>query len=293
MNKKIIAIAMSLVVSGGVLMGTAYASANQLSGYEAYKLAIKDTANVRNETADVTVSVKDNGVSLVDVNSNIKVNGTSNAMSQATTVKSSNGSQSFNSFVQNGKSISKFSTSDVYSVRENKHNDMNKINEKMNPQVINGVENVVDILAGNMKDGVVVSPNADGTKNVAINLNESQIVPLVNAIASIAMVKNNDEPRMNEKTGELDVKNMLPQLVSEIKVVSVNVTGDINKDNIINNQVAKIVLSGKDTKNVIHTVTVDATLNLSNINSTTPNTVDLTGKQVKTMTSDFRERDKK
>jgi hypothetical protein len=41
MNKKIVAIATALVVSGGVLMGTAYTSAAQLSGYDAYKSAIK------------------------------------------------------------------------------------------------------------------------------------------------------------------------------------------------------------------------------------------------------------
>jgi hypothetical protein len=58
----------------------------------------------------------------------------------------------------------------------------------------------------------------------------------------------------------------------------------------MNNQVAKIVLSGKDASNVIHSITIDAALNLSNINTTTPDTVDLTGKQIKTITSDFRAR---
>ena len=41
---------------------------------------------------------------------------------------------------------------------------------------------------------------------------------------------------------------------------------------------------------VTHEVTINATLNLSNINSTTPNTVDLTGKQVKTITGGFKGR---
>ena len=105
------------------------------------------------------------------------------------------------------------------------------------------------------------------------------------------MAKNNDEPMNNEKAGNLDLKNMIPQLESGIKVVSVNVTGDINKDNIISNQVAKIVLSGVDAKGVTHKVTINATLNLSKINSTTPDTIDLTGKQVKTITNDFKGRD--
>ena len=290
MNKKIVAIAMSLVVSGGVLIGTAYTNASQLSGYEAYKSSIKDTANLKNETANVNISIKDNKGYLVDVSTNVKINSATSAMSQATTVKSSNVSETFSTFIQDGKSISKSSISEVYTVRESSHYNIRKEHEKMNPQVIKSVETVVDILSGNMKDNVVLSPNADGTKKISVSLNENQVIPLVNAIASIVMVTSSNDAMHNVKAGSLDVKDMIPQLVSEIKVKSVNVTGKINKDNIMNNQVAKIVLSGKDANDVIHSVTIDATLNLSNINATTPDTVDLTGKQIETITSDFRAR---
>ena len=288
MNKKIIAIATSLVVSGGVLMGTAYTNAAQLSGYDAYKLAIVNTKNLKNETADLKLSVNDAGKDLVNVSSNIKVNSATNAMSQATTVKSSKESENFSTFNQAGKSISKSSTSEVYNVKENNHKNFNKEAKDVNPEVAKSVGIVVDTLVGSMKNNVAVTDNADGTKKVAINLKQNEIVPLVNAITSIAMSKGNDEPRLNEKAGNLDVKNMLPQLASGITVKSVYVTGDINKNNIINNQVAKIVVTGKDAKGLTHDVTINATLNLSNINSTTPNTVNLTGKQIKTITSGFR-----
>jgi hypothetical protein len=281
MNKKIVAIAMSLVISGGVLIGTAYTNASQLSGYEAYKSSIRDTAILKNETANFNISLKDNNVNLVDVTTNVKINSAANAMSQTTTVKTSSGSETFTTFIKNDKSISKSSISEVYTVRENSHYTIRKEHERMNPQVIKNVETVVDILSGNMKDNVVVSSNADGTKNISVSLNESQIIPLVNAIASIVMVTSSNEPMHNEKAGSLDVKNMIPQLAREIKVKSVNITGNINKDNIINNEVAKIVLIGKDANDVIHSVAIDAALNLSNINATTPDTIDLTGKQVK------------
>ena len=290
MNKKIVAIATALVVSGGVLIGTANVNASGLSGYESYKTAIKDTASLKNETADLKLSVLDNGASLVNVDSNIKVNSVTNSMSQATTVKSSVGSETFTTASQAGKSISKSSTSEIYNVRENKHMNFNNKNDKMNPQMIKSVETVMDILVGNMKNNVAVADNADGTKKINVVLSENDVAPLVNAIASIAMSKHNDEPMMNEKAGKLDLKNMIPQFESGIKVVSVNVTGDINKDNIISNQVAKIVLSGVDASGKTHEVTINADLSLSKINSTTPDTIDLTGKQVKTMTNDFKGR---
>jgi len=288
MNKKIIAIATSLVVSGGVLMGTAYAATTQLSGYDAYKLAIVNTKNLKNETADLKLAVNDGKKNLANVSSNIKANSTTNAMSQTTTVKSSKGSENFSTFKQDGKSISKSSTSAVYNVKEENNNkNFNKKAEKMNPEVAKSMEVILDTLVGSMKNNVTVTDNADGTKKVAINIKQNEIVPIVNAVASIALTKGNDEPMLNEKAGNLDVKNMLPQLTSGITVKSVGVTGDISKDNIITNQVAKIVVTGLDAKGVTHDVTIDATLNLSNINKTTPNTVNLTGKQVKTIANHF------
>lgn len=291
MNKKIVAIATSLVVGGGVLMGTAYANASSMTGYESYKSAIKETKNLKNETVALKISVTDTGKELVNVDSNIKINLATSAMSQATTVKSTTGSQTFSNYNQAGKSVSKSSDSEVYNVRENSRNNFNKKAENMNPEIAKSVETVVDTLVGNMKNNVTVTNNADGAKTVAIKLNENEIVPLVNAVTSMAMTKGNDEPMMNEKAGKMNFKNLVPQLTSDIKVTSVDVTGDINKDNTIKDQTAKIMITGKDAQGKLHEITINATLNLTNINSTTPDTVDLTGKQVKTMTNEFRGRD--
>ncbi|MTK10830.1 MAG: hypothetical protein F8N39_01535 [Clostridiaceae bacterium] len=291
MNKKLVAMVTSLVIGGTVLFGTAYANASQLSGYEAYKAAIKDTKNLKNETANLKVSVSDNGSNIIDMSTNAKINLASNGMSQVTTVKSGNGSQTFSTYAQDGKNISKSSNSDVYNVRENKHKDINKKDKAENLEIAKSVETVVDTLVGNMKNNVSTADNNDGSKKVSINLNENEVTPLVNALASMAMVKNSDEPMNNNKAGDINLRNVLPQLQSNIKIKSVQVNGDINKNDILDNQVAKIVLTGTDAQGKTHEITIDATLDLSNINSTTPDTVDLTGKQVKTITQQFRERD--
>ena len=89
--------------------------------------------------------------------SNVKVNSATNAMSQATTVKSSTGSETFSTFNQAGKSISKSSTSEVYNVKENNHKNINKETENMNPEVAKSMETVADILVGNMKNNVKVT----------------------------------------------------------------------------------------------------------------------------------------
>lgn len=291
MNKKLVAMVTSLVIGGTVLCGTAYANASQLSGYESYKASVKDTKALKNGTADLKMSVYDNGSDVVDMTANAKINLASNAMSEVTTIKSSAGNQTFSMYKQDGKNISKSSSSDVYNVRENKNKNVNKKDKVENPEIAKSVETVVDTLVGNMKNNVSVVDNNDGTKKVSINLSENDVTPLVNALTSMAMIKSGDEPMHNGKAGEINLTNVLPQLQSNIKIKSVEVTGDINKSDILDNQVGKVVLTGTDAQGKTHEITINATLELSNINSTTPDTVDLTGKQVNTVTEKFRGRD--
>lgn len=290
MNKKLVAMVTSLVLGGTVLLGTTYANASQLSGYDAYKASINDTRALKNGTADLKVSVYDNGSDVIDITSNAKMNLTSNAMSEVTTVKSSKDNQTFSIYKEDGKDISKSSSSNIYNVRENKNKNIIKKDKTQNPEIAKSVETIIDTLVGNMKNNVSVVDNNDGTKKVSINLSENDVTPLANALTSMAVIKAGDEPMHNGKTGEINLTNMLPQLQSNIKIKTVEVTGDINKNDVLDNQVGKIVLTGTDAQGKTHEITINATLDLSNINSTTPDTVDLTGKQVNNITQKFGER---
>jgi len=266
MNKKLVAMVTSLVVGGTMLFGTAYANASQLSGYEVYKASVKDSKALKNETANLKVSVYDNGSDIADMTTNSKINLASNAMSQVTTVKSSAGSQTFSTYKQDGKNISKSSSSDVYNVRENKNKNVKEKDKAENPEIAKSAETVVDTLVGNMKNNVSVVDNNDGTKKVSINLSENDVTPLVNALASMAIIKSSDEPMHNEKAGDINLTNVLPQLESNIKIKTVEVTGDINKNDILDNQVGKVVLTGTDAQGKTHEITINATLDLSSIN---------------------------
>lgn len=286
MNKKIVAMVTSLVIGSTMLLGTTYANATQLSGYDAYKAAIKDTKNLKNETANLKVSVYDNGSDIIDMTTNAKINLASEAMSQVTSIKSSTGTENFSTYRQNGKNISKSSSSAVYNVKEVKIRNNN--NKAENPEIEKSVETIVDTLAGNMKNNVSVTDNNGSGKKVSINLSENDVTPLVNAVTSIALAKNSDRPVYNEKAGEINLTNVFPQLQNNIKVKSAELTGDINNNDILDNQAAKVVITGTDAQGKTHEITINVNLDITNINSTTPDTVDLTGKQVKTITQQFR-----
>jgi len=289
MNKKMVTMAVSLAVGGSLLLSTGFANAAQSSGYDAYKSAIVNTKNLKSETADMKVSVTDSGAKLVDLSSNIKLNLNTNAMSSVITTTKGVTSQSSNSYLQDGKSISKDSNSAEYLVRTNNLKDTNKMDKVQNPTVEKSMEVVVDTLVGNMKNNVTTTRNADGTKKITINLKENEVTPLVDALTQIAFIQGTKTKNIsNDSKAELGgLKNVIPQLQSEIKVVSVISTGNISKDDIITNQTVAIVISGKDAQGKKHDITFNIDLNLSKVNSTTPDKINLTGKQVKEITSNY------
>lgn len=287
MNRKLIMMTTSLTIGGILLLGTVLVNASQLSGYEAYKQSVLSTKNLKNGTAIIKASVYDNDRDLLDVSSNVKISLSANALSEVTTIKSGSITKTSSMYRQDGKMIQKSSDSDLYTVRENMRKNNNKLKKAESPELTKAVETLVDTLVGNMQNDVVVTENNDGTKKLAINIKENEVTPLINAVTSVAAVSSTDPTFYNEKSEKFNLKNLLPQLVSDIKVKSIDVNGYINKDNIIKDQVAKVVISGSDAQGKNHEITINVNVDLSNINSTTPDTVNLTGKQVKTITSDF------
>lgn len=291
MDKKLMSMVTSLAVGGTLLFGATYVNASQVTGYEAYKNAIKNTVSLKNETANLKVSVADNGNKLVDLSSNMKLNLAADAMSSVTSVQLGDETKTFGNYLQEGKSITKDGDSNEYLVRENRHKDLNEISKTGNSTVQKSVEVIIDTLVGSMQNKVVATDNAGGTK-ITIDLNENEVTPLVNALTSIAFAQDghkNFRDVRNEKADVGDLNERIPQLQGDVKVKAVTATIDVNKDDIITKQVAKIVVSGQDDQGKQHEIALTVDLGLSDINTTTADQVDLTGKNVKNVSFDHGE----
>jgi hypothetical protein len=291
--KKTTAMVTSLIVGGTLLLGTAIVNASQLSGYEAYKAAVLQTKDLKDGTANLRVSVTDNGKELASASSNVKLDLNSKVMSSKTTLSSNAGATTFESYIQDGKSISKSSLSDVYNVRQGKKNDLNKEAGAINPQVVKSVEAVVDALVGNMKDGFTVADNGDGTKKITVNLNEGQVTPLINAVTSMAVTAGSNARFHNNDAKEINIKDVVPKLQSDVKISAISSTADVDKDNVLKDQDVTVTITGKDDQGALHSIVISAHIDFSNINSTTPDKVDLTGKQIKTVADHFRGKEQK
>lgn len=295
MNKKIIATGLCIAIGSTMLITTAFASSATTSGYDAYKSAIKNTLTAKNFTESATITLKDNGTVIASADNTAKLGINNKAASISATINAGGQKSTVESYQQDGKSIFKSSDSQTYTVknedqRKKESQTGSTDKEGINATKLKDGEMLLDALVGNLQNYVTLDNNTDGTKAVSVQLSDSQLPAVVNAAASI-IVKNaaNGEDRFHGNNGETGIaKNVIqsmPKLTDNIRVDNVSLKAQIDKDNNIVNQVIDITVTGKDANGTDHTITADINMNLSQFNSTTPDKIDLTGKQVNTLPS--------
>lgn len=291
MNKRVALTGVSVAVGSLLMIGSAYAGLGDAPGYDAYKSAVKQTFAVQNVTKQMNVTVKDNGTKLLDVQSTVKEDKAKNEMSADINLNGGTASQGINLYRQDGKQIIKASDNDIYNVIEGKQwkGKAGEHRGQAPDGISTEVENVVDALVGNLKDYVTLSPQADGTKNISMQLSGSQIPAVANAIGSLVVKqaanaeghhKGVQEPFGDKLQG---LQDSMPKLTQDVKIDKFDLAAQVNADNRIEKQQMTLTISGKDAQGVSHEVVVAADFGLSNFNGTTPDHIDLNGKQVKTL----------
>lgn len=294
MKRKSTLIITSIAVGVALLFTTAFAGASGTSGYETYKEAVKNMTSVKNVTVTGNVSLSDNGKELLSAKGEAKVNKDLKTMSgKVETSGIGVPAITMESYRTGDKTITKTNGSDVYNVMV----DGNKMLEKhkniaekdMNIGMQKDVEKVIDAAVGNIQNYI----SADGN-TVSLNMSGDQINPTANAVASL-MVKAMENPGMLKgnrdiMAGDAGMKltdnmkaeftSVLPKLSEDIRISSIKLDATIS-NKLIQKQTAIITITGKDASGKDESVVINATMNLSNYNNTTPDTIDLTGKNVK------------
>ncbi|MHB9093274.1 MAG: hypothetical protein ACYC21_01265 [Eubacteriales bacterium] len=291
MNKKLMTIAGAIALGGVMLGASAYAAISGTSGYDIYKQALKNTYAVQSITPKTEVTVKDNGNLLVKVDATTKVNKADKSMSNSVTVASGNEKKTVDMYRQDEKTITKSSDSDVYSVMEpgmeGKHKRVKGNEDDLSR--IKDIENVADALVGNIQNYITLNSNSDGTNEVSLQMSDNQVSPVVNAVASLAIKNAAGRPGHKEymdKTDSAfgaDLQDKIPKLVDNIRVSRVDVNAKINKDNFIQDQTENFIVTGTDANGKTHELSVSINTSFTGYNSTTPDKVDLNGKQVKSV----------
>lgn len=302
MNKKLLTIGGSVILGGLLLGATAFAAISTNTGYEAYKNAFKKSITLKSVTPKVSLTIKDNGKLIANVDATVKMDKDAKTMSSTISIDDGLKQKTFDIFKTGIKTIFKSSDSEVYNVLENQgkkdHPEKAFNQRKHNPQEAQGIETIFDAVAGSFENYTTINTNPDGSKDVAFKLSENQVSPVLNAVASLAVKNIAKEDNFGHEGTQFGVqdslktiKDKLPKLLDNIKVISVTVDANINPEDYINNQVENITISGKDAAGADHVVTVSLNTTFTDYNKTTPDTIDLTGKQVKEIQTPIHEKE--
>lgn len=299
MNKKLSLIGTGVAVGTLLLVTSAYAGVNASSGYDSYKTAIKTTVAAKSVTQAVSVTVQDNGKSLIGVNGTVKKNNDNHAVSADVTIKGGGTEQSLKVYNTDGKTVFKTGDSDTYQVIEDKAGMEHKFQTAKNDKELSGqvqgdqfnkeAENLIDALVGNLQQYVTENAAANGAKEIHLSLSGNQIPTAVNAIGSFLVKKasHDNVQGTHDKafktpfgTDFSALKQSLPQLSSDVAITKVDLLATVDGNSFITNQKASLTIEGKDASGLAHVVVVSVDLGLFGMNTTTPDSVDLTGKQV-------------
>ncbi|MEI7026240.1 hypothetical protein [Paenibacillus sp. y28] len=297
MKKKWVMLGSVVGISSVVMAATGFSALASTSGYEAYKSALKQTKAVQNVTVQAGASLQDNGLELVRASGNVRIAADNQAASGTAEISANGASQSVSFFKQADQTVVKPGAEETYYVKQ-----WDKAKQGMNsahkddPEVSAQVETVIDALLGNLKDYVAVEDNADGTKQISLQLDNTQLPAVVNAIAPIAIKHaTRERPMKQQGSGAEELpfqKNWIqaaaPELTQDIKIENVHLKATVNAANYIEHQEAEVTVSGKDDSGEAHQLTLHVAADLSEFNSTTPETIDLTGKNVQEIKKERR-----
>jgi hypothetical protein len=232
------------------------------------------------------------------VQSNLKASLQNEVVSGTVKIDGSAGSQNISLYSQPDGQVWKSDASDTYYVKQDQADkDDETAGKETNDDVwfSNQGETVIDALIGNLKNEITSTTGSDGSKNISLQLESAQIPAALQALAPIAFKQLSDPSERGDRPDndsvdiQSDPEELFQQSLFNIKdialtdgvqIQSISLNAVINPSNEIQRQQFEITFTGLDAKGVSHTLTANLDVQLSGMNGTTPDTIDLTGKHV-------------
>lgn len=260
-------------IGAAMLLASGLSAMASTSGYETYEAAMKRTAAVASLTANASLTVTDNGKSLLMAASDIRWDQASRAASIAAKADGAGEAHAADVYFQDGKLIVKTADSDVYRVKAMEvEADQAKPEKPHAPP--KAVLQLFDALTGNVKELATTESTADGGKLASLHLSGSRIPAVVNALGALAV---------SGKAGSDEAEVQLPQMTDAVKVERIDLDAKIAPDGLLDEQTANVVVSGKDDSGAKHELNIRLRIDFDGYNETTPEYVDLAGKKVEVL----------
>jgi len=249
---------------------TAFADMLVGSGYDKLKSSAKNTTSVLASkgdsfTLETTMAIKIDGEILNSSYELNKINRLANQKEQLSF---------YQGYQDEGYEYYTYSDN-KHIVRRNSHDNQTYVTEFTpdykpsenrwfnDPLAANGVsemEKILDAVVGNLKDLVQVDNNSDGSFSFNGKLSAAQIPALVNAVGSFAIKQAVETDRYSYP--------QLPEFASDLYVTSVEGFATENENNLLSQLQGSIAFSGKDIDGKQHTIGIEVSILLKDVNST-------------------------
>lgn len=274
----------SLFIGTMLFTTTVFAEVNSSNGYEQIKDTLKISADkcstkFDNFTISSSFAIKDGGNLVFQNDAIIKYDNIK--YEQESTGTNTSGDNKTEEYFYRDKDgfISYYSTQNVYHQTNypSEHKDDNLFTNPFKESGVSDIEKIADALVGNLKDYAIVNQKSDGSKEISGSISEAQIPAIVNAVVSYTVKNKYQNEYENQYQGQ---SFKLPKITDDIYVKEIKANAIVDKDGIIQNVIATGIISGKDAEGAVHELTFEILGKLTDVNSTSINKLDLTGKKV-------------
>lgn len=274
MNKKLLAV---IGISGTIMLGSVYSISANTSGYDLYKEALKKTHTAESATLDFNLNIEDNKKSILTSQSIFKSDSVNQLNSISTRLANESEVSNMNMYKQDGNwYVMKDGLDTVY-----KMDTSNNPHHSNTAELKDDVENLIDVMTKNLQQQITVAKKKDDKHVIELDLTGKEIPLSANALSTL-MIKHAVMLQDNNETESSDfhIKAKLPELDHEITIKQVKLTARVNKENYIEQQTVKVIVTGKDKQDTRHELVLNINLNATDYNQTTVTPVEIPADKV-------------
>jgi hypothetical protein len=313
MKNKKVRIGIVVLAAVTVFTATAFASNSTYNdgGYEALKQIMKnshETKHLSSTSLDGTFQISDNGKVIAKMTGDVKENLEGKQASGNVQIKLMDKEQDLSFFRNGDASFIVDETNDKYYQLTNMAKDTHEKHKVINREEGVGEQHMgktgealMDYLMGDLKSQFVLGQNTDGTKSIAVDLNENEIPVPVNLLVGIAAENNRDFNNMeSEDDMDLAQKELLmakmpflkefyelrkdmPMLMQDVKITGISMKLNVGQDDQIKAFDVKISTTGKDATGTYHEVSFLGSSTINAVNNVSVDTFSPDGKNIETI----------
>ncbi|RAT97432.1 hypothetical protein [Brevibacillus sp. Leaf182] len=278
MRKKWLGIGLSVGITGALIWGYGASASADSTTMGVYESALHQTKEAKNMTAHAQLSLTDNGAKLLTLEGVAKIDHNQHIGNVEATFTDTLGEKSMQAFLEKDQVVVKKGDSNVYRVMEKmdrRHQPENDADNKRGAMM----HKLFASVFGDLGKNATVENLPDGGKRTSLQLSEEQIPAFIQAAGPILydkLAEHSQEASSSEN--HLSVK--LPRLQEDFQVDQVLLNAKIDEKNQIEQQSAVVNLSGTDASGKEHKLQLSLDIRLTDLGTTTPDRIDLTGKQV-------------